>query len=134
MISPDGAYPVIGRSIAYRFGTFHVLSTAALKDLLPTTITKSQVRCGLTAVIKRHMAIKGNFDEHGWLTLGFAGHQPQIAERYISTGSLYLCSTVFTALGLPATDEFWSAPYAEWTGKKIWSGNPNVKLDKAIKL
>ena len=49
------------------------------------------------------MAIKGNFDEHGWLTLGFAGHQPQIAERYISTGSLYLCSTVFTALGLPAT-------------------------------
>ena len=36
MISPDGAYPVIGRSIAYRFGTFHVLSTAALKDLLPT--------------------------------------------------------------------------------------------------
>ena len=77
MISPDGAYPVIGRSIAYRFGTFHVLSTAALvlstaalKDLLPTTITKSQVRCGLTAVIKRHMAIKGNFDEHGWLTLG----------------------------------------------------------------
>ena len=134
MISPDGAYPVIGRSIAYRFGTFHVLSTAALKDLLPTTITKSQVRCGLTAVIKRHMAIKGNFDEHGWLTLGFAGHQPQIAERYISTGSLYLCSTVFTALGLPVTDEFWSAPYEEWTGKKIWSGNPNVKLDKAIKL
>ena len=134
MISPDGAYPVIGRSIAYRFGTFHVLSTAALNDLLPTTITKSQVRCGLTAVIKRHMAIKGNFDEHGWLTLGFAGHQPSIAERYISTGSLYLCSTVFTALGLPATDEFWSAPYAEWTGKKIWSGNPNVKLDKAIKL
>lgn len=134
MISPDGAYPVIGRSIAYRFGTFHVLSTAALKDLLPTTITKSQVRCGLTAVIKRHMAIKGNFDEHGWLTLGFAGHQPQIAERYISTGSLYLCSTVFTALGLPVTDEFWSAPYEEWTGKKIWSGNPNVKLNKAIKL
>ena len=79
------------------------------------------------------MAVKGNFDERGWLTLGFAGHQPQIAERYISPGSLYLCSVVFTALGLPATDEFWCAPYAEWTGKKIWNGNKSVKLDKAIK-
>ena len=133
MISPDGAYPVVGRSIAYRFGAFHVLSQAALDGLLPASVTKAQVRCGLTAVIKRHMAVKGNFDERGWLTLGFAGHQPQIAERYISTGSLYLCSVVFTALGLPATDEFWCTPYAEWTGKKIWNGNKSVKLDKAIK-
>lgn len=134
MISPDGAYPVVGRSIAYRFGTFHVLSQAALNGLLPATVTKAQVRCGLTAVIKRHMSVKGNFDGQGWLTLGFAGHQPQIAERYISTGSLYLCSAIFVALGLPATDEFWSAHPAEWTGKKIWSGNPDIKLDKAIKL
>ena len=133
MISPDGAYPVIGRSIAYRFGAFHVLSQAALNGLLPPSVTKAQVRCGLTAVIKRHMAIPGNFDAQGWLTLGFAGHQPQIAERYISTGSLYLCSAVFVALGLPSTDEFWSAPDADWTGKKIWNGNPHVKLDKAIK-
>lgn len=134
MISPDGAYPVIGRSIAYRFGAFHVLSQAALIGLLPVSVSKAQVRCGLTAVIKRHMSVPGNFDMCGWLTLGFAGHQPQIAERYISTGSLYLCSAVFVALGLPSTDEFWDSPYAEWTGKKIWSGNPHVKLDKAIKL
>lgn len=133
MISPDGAYPVVGRSIAYRFGTFHVLSQAALEGVLPASVSQAQVRCGLTAVIKRHMSVEGNFDEQGWLTLGFAGHQPQIAERYISTGSLYLCSAVFVALGLPASDEFWSAPYAEWTGKKIWSGNKNVKLDKALK-
>ena len=133
MIAPDGSYPVLGRSIAYRFGTFHVLSQAALNDLLPTIVTKAQARCGLTAVIKKHTSVKGNFDEHGWLTLGFAGHQPQIAEKYISTGSLYLCSTVFVALGLPPTDAFWTAPYTEWTGKQIWSGNPNVKLDKALK-
>lgn len=133
MIAPDGSYPVVGRSIAYRFGTFHVLSQAALNGLLPGSVTEAQIRCGLTAVIKKHMSVKGNFDGYGWLTLGFTGHQPQIAERYISTGSLYLCSTVFAALGLPATDEFWSAPYAEWTGKRVWSGNPDVKLDKAIK-
>lgn len=133
MISPDGAYPVVGRSIAYRFGAFHVLSQAALKELLPVSVTKAQVRCALTAVIKKHMSVEGNFDTRGWLTLGFAGHQPQIAERYISTGSLYLCTTVFAALGLSSTDEFWSAPFAEWTGKKIWTGDSDVKLDKAIK-
>lgn len=132
-ISPDGAYPVVGRSIAYRFGAFHQLSQAALLNLLPNSVTKAQVRCGLTAVIQRHMRVEGNFDKDGWLTLGFCGHQPEVAERYISTGSLYLCSAVFLALGLPPTDEFWSGPYTEWTGKRVWSGQSNVKLDKAIK-
>lgn len=132
-ISPDGAYPVFGRSIAYRFGTFHVLSEAALMGYLPQDIRKSQVRCGLTAVIKKHMDVPGNFDEKGWLTLGFCGHQPNIAEKYISTGSLYLCSVAFVALGLPPADEFWTTPYAAWTGRKIWSGKADVKIDKAIK-
>lgn len=133
LIAPDGAYPVFGRSIAYRFGSFHALSQAALLHLLPNQISEAQVRSGLTAVIKRHMQIKGNFDDHGWLTLGFCGHQPEIAERYISTGSLYLCTTVFAALGLPPTDIFWSSPYAEWTGKKLWKGDKSVRLDKALK-
>lgn len=132
-ISPDGSYPVVGRSIAYRFGTFHVLSQAALESHLPASVTEAQVRCGLTAVIKKHMSVPGNFDSEGWLTLGFCGHQPAIAERYISTGSLYLCTSVFAALGLPVNSKFWTAPYTEWTGKKIWSGNPDVRLDKAIK-
>lgn len=29
MISPEGSYPVIGRSITYRFGSFHALADAA---------------------------------------------------------------------------------------------------------
>lgn len=132
-ISPDGSYPVVGRSIAYRFGTFHQLSQAALFGFLPPTITKAQVRCGLTAVIKKHMSVPGNFDSHGWLTLGFCGHQPEIAERYISTGSSYLCTSVFVALGLSSSDEFWTTPYTEWSGKKIWGGKMNVSMDKSIK-
>lgn len=133
MISPDGAYPVIGRSITYRFGAFQVLSQAALLGLLPSYITPSQTRCALTAVIRRHMETEGNFDNDGWLTLGFCGHQPQLAERYISTGSLYLCTAVFPALGLSPATEFWSAPAADWSGKQAWDGNRNVRLDKAIK-
>ncbi len=133
MIAPDGTYPVIGRSIVYRFGCFQVLSQAALLDMLPQGVSGAQVRCGLTAVVRRHMEVDGNFDEKGWLTLGFAGHQPVLAERYISTGSLYLCTAAFVALGLSPESDFWNSPEAPWTGKKIWSGDPDVKIDKAIK-
>ncbi|MEY4917589.1 MAG: hypothetical protein RL616_1502, partial [Verrucomicrobiota bacterium] len=34
-------------------------------------------------------------------------------------------------LGLPPTDEFWSAPAAKWTAQKIWSGE-NLPADHAL--
>lgn len=132
-ISPDGAYPVIGRSIVYRFGAFQVLAQAAYESRLPTGMIPAQVRSALTAVIHRHMEVEGDFDADGWLTLGFCGHQPELAERYISTGSLYLCSAVFLPLGLDAKSEFWSGPYTEWSGKRNWQGDPKATLDKALK-
>ncbi len=132
-VSPDGAYPVVGRSIAYRFGSFQALSQAALLGVLPEGVSPAQARCAITAVVKRHMAVPGNFDAAGWLTLGFAGHQPEVAERYISTGSLYLCTGAFVALGLPASDAFWRDPFTPWTGLRTWSGDPTVVQDKAIK-
>ncbi len=131
-ISPDGAYPVLGRSIAYRFGVFQALSQAALQGNLGS-MPPAAVRCGLDAVITRHMAVEGNFDAKGWLTLGFCGHQPELAERYISTGSLYLCTTAFLALGLPSTDAFWTSPAQPWSGKRAWSGDRNAVIDKALK-
>lgn len=133
-ISPDGAYPVFGRSITYRFGAFQALSQAALCGILPEETSRASVRCALTAVIRRHMAADGNFDSKGWLTLGFCGHQPEVAERYISTGSLYLCTTVFLALGLEPESGFWSDPAEAWSGLKAWSGSRDVRLDKAIKF
>lgn len=132
MISPEGTYPVIGRSLPYRFGTFHALSQVALLNKLPSEVSPAQVRCCLTQVIKRQIKQKGTFDKKGWLTLGFCGHQPEIAESYLSTGSLYLCSVVFLPLGLSPEDEFWSLPSKEWTSKKAWSGKP-IKIDKALK-
>jgi hypothetical protein len=132
MISPEGAYPAIGRSIVYRFGAFHALSQAALLEMLPEHTKPAQVRSALTAVIKQQMSVKGNFDKQGWLTLGFAGHQPNLAESYISTGSLYLCSAVFLPLGLPVSNEFWTAKPEAWTNKKVWKGE-KVKIDKALK-
>jgi len=130
LISPEGAYPLLGRSSGYRYGCFQVLSQVSLMQQLPEDITPAQVRSALTAVIKRQ-TVPGTFDENGWLTLGFCGHQPGVAETYVSTGSAYLCTFVYLALGLPADDEFWTAPAQEWTSQKIWSGQ-ELRLDHAI--
>lgn len=131
MISPEGTFPPVGRSLAYRFGAFQTLAQTALRGELPAPLTPAQVRCALTAVIRRTIEMPGTFDKGGWLTIGFCGHQPDIGESYISTGSLYLCSVVFLPLGLPASDPFWQGE-AEWTSRKAWSGNA-FAIDSALK-
>ena len=85
----------------------------------------------MTAVIRRMIEAPGTFDGKGWLRLGVVGHQPDQAEGYISTGSLYLCTVGLLHLGLPASDPFWTEPDQPWTQKKIWSGE-NVPADHAI--
>jgi hypothetical protein len=89
---------------------------------LPEGISPAQVRSALSAVIFREIEAPGTFDDKGWLTLGVVGHQPGISEAYISTGSLYLCTTGLLPLGLPENDPFWTQPAADWTSKKIWKG------------
>ncbi|WP_337399330.1 DUF2264 domain-containing protein [Congzhengia sp.] len=127
LIGPDGSYPVIGRSSAYRFGAFQALSQAALQNLLEPDLSYGQVRCALTAVIQKVMQFE-NFDHEGWLKIGVCGSQPAIGEPYISTGSLYLCTTVFLPLGLPASHPFWTEADSPWTAKKIWSGENCVSV------
>jgi hypothetical protein len=131
LISPEGTFPPIGRSLAYRFGALQLLAEMALRRALPEGVHPAQVRCAMTAVMTRMIAAQGTFDSKGWLTIGFAGHQPAIGESYISTGSCYLCSTAWLPLGLAASDEFWSAPAAPWTAQEAWSG-VNLKNDHAI--
>ena len=97
---------------------------------LPEGVAPAQVRTALTAVMKRQ-TVKDMFDDEGWLTLGFYGHQPAVAENYVSTGSAYLCCFVFLPLGLPADAEFWSEKDAKWLSQLIWSGEP-VMRDAAI--
>lgn len=122
MISPEGTFPVIGRSSAYRFGAFQLLSDVALLHKLPPGLEPGAVRSGLAAVIRRMIEAPDTFDAQGWLQVGAVGHQPSIREGYISVGSLYLCLCGLVDLGLPADDPFWTAPAAPWSQKRIWSG------------
>jgi hypothetical protein len=131
LIAPDGSFPAIGRSIAYRCGAFHLLAQAALRHRLPDGVSPAQVRGALTAAIRRTIDAPETFDANGWLRIGFCGHQPGIGETYISTGSLYLCAVGLLPLGLPAADEFWSAPAQPWTGAKAWAGHP-FPIDHAL--
>lgn len=131
LISPEGTFPVVGRSLAYRFGAFQLLAQISLVKELPKDVLPAQVREGLSAVISRMIEAPGTFDNNGWLQIGFCGHQPDIGEEYISAGSVYLCSTGLLALGLRPDDAFWTAPAADWTSKKAWAGT-DLPNDHAI--
>ena len=130
VISAQGEYPIVGRSITYRCGAFHLLADCSLRHMLPEPVLPQQVRCALTAVQRRTLTPTGTFSADGWLQIGLAGHQPSLGETYISTGSLYLASAAWLPLGLPATDPFWSAPAAQWTQQKAWSG-VDIPVDHA---
>jgi rhamnogalacturonyl hydrolase YesR len=132
MISPEGTFPVIGRSSAYRFGAFQTLSLVALKDWLPQSLPRGAVRSALNTVIERMIEVPGTFNEDGWLQRGVVGgEQPLSSEYYINTGSLYLCLFGLLQLGLPADDPFWTEPDQPWTQKRIWSGK-DIPADHAL--
>jgi hypothetical protein len=132
-INTDGSYPVIGRSIIYRGGVFHHLADMAFRKKLPESLKPAQVRSALTAVIRKTLEAPATFNNSGWLNIGLYGSQPDLADVYITTGSLYICLDMFLPLGLPDTDEFWSAAPLPWTSVKVWSGQ-NIEADHAMDL
>lgn len=122
LISPEGTYPPVGRSLTYRFGAFQTLALVAARYTLEPEVTPAGVRCALTAVLKRTQSFASMTDEHGFLRVGVLGSQPGMGERYISTGSLYLCTALFQPLVLPDSAPFWSDPDEPWTAVKLWRG------------
>lgn len=131
LIAPDGSFPPLGRSLVYRCGAFQHLAQMALRRELPDNLPVAQVRCALDAVIRRTLDVPGTFDADGWLRIGLCGAQLGLGENYISTGSLYLCTTAFLPLGLPADDPFWSTADEPWTAVRVWRGD-NLPADHAL--
>ena len=60
LVAPDGRFPPIGRSIAYRCGAFHVLAQLALRHELPEGRVARAGARGLTAVIRRRLDAPGD--------------------------------------------------------------------------
>lgn len=131
-ISPEGTFPLIGRSMTYRLGVFQPLSMLVLNEKLPKELSEGQVRAALTCVMKRMFSASGNFNEKGFLQIGLAGHQPDLGDWYSNNGSMYITSEVLLPLGLPADHSFWTVPAEDWTTRKAWQGDAFPK-DHAIK-
>jgi hypothetical protein len=126
-VSPEGTYPPIGRSLTYRTAAFQPLALLALRKQLPEQLPEGQVRAVLTAVHKAIFTNPTNFTPDGYLTIGFAGHQPTLGDVYSNNGSMYITAEGFLALGLPAMDSFWTAPLMEWTQRKAFANVPFKK-------
>ena len=104
LISPEGTFPVIGRSICYRTGAFQLLAQIALLGELPAPLTGPRVRAALTAVMKRLLEAPGTFDDKGWLTVGFAGTSRTWARATFRPAVSTFARRVFLPLGLPPAD------------------------------
>lgn len=121
-VSPEGAFPVFGRSITYRTAVLQPLALLAWRGWLPKELSNGQIRAAMTAVMNRMFGDNRNFNEKGFLTLGFNSSQPHISDWYTNNGSLYMASLAFLPLGLPAEHPFWTDASQAWTSKKAWGG------------
>ena len=126
-ISPEGTFPVIGRSTPYRLAALQPLALLAWQQKLPKELSNGQVRAALTQVMHRMYDHQQNYNEGGFLTIGFCGSQPETADWYTNNGSLYMTSLSLMPLGLPADHPFWTCDAEPWTQVKAWSGQPFPK-------
>ena len=126
-ISPEGTFPVIGRSMPYRMAAMQPLALMAWYEKLPSDLSNGQVRAALTKVLHRMFDQQENFNDAGYLTIGFCGSQPETADWYTNNGSLYMTSLAFMPLGLPAAHPFWTDAPQPWTQVKAWGGQPFPK-------
>lgn len=126
-ISPEGTFPVFGRSIPYRMATMQPLALMAWYQTLPAELSNGQVRRALTKVMHRMYDHQNNFNEGGFLTIGFCGSQPNVADWYTNNGSLYMTSLSLMPLGLPADHPFWTDADQPTTQEKAWGGQPFPK-------
>lgn len=122
MIGADGSIPPLGRSLTYRTAAHQPLAYLAWRKLLHDRLPAGQVRAATVAAQRRMFADPSNFDSEGFLTIGFARHQPSLGDVYSNSGSMYIASESLLALGLPATDAYWTAPAGVWTMLAAYGG------------
>ena len=121
-ISPEGTFPAFGRSIPYRMATMQPLALMAWYQKLPKDLSNGQVRAALTKVLHRMFDKQNNFNEKGYLSIGFCGNsQKDVADWYTNNGSLYMTTLAFMPLGLPADHPFWTDAAQPWTQVKAWN-------------
>ncbi len=131
MIAPGGSYAAIGRSLTYRTAVHQPLGHLAWRGQLPDSLPPGQVRAATMAAQRRVFADPSNFNADGFLTIGFARHQPTLGDIYSNAGSMYIASESLIALGLPADHPYWTAPPQPWTMRRAFAGQ-DFRKDYAV--
>jgi hypothetical protein len=122
LVATDGSYAPIGRSLTYRTAVFQPLGLLAWRKRLPKSLPNGQVRAATLAAQRAIFGNPSNFGKDGYLTIGFAGHQPALGDIYSNAGSMYIASESLIALGLAPDDDYWTAPPLLWTTRKAFAG------------
>lgn len=126
-IGPDGTVPAVGRSLTYRTAVHQPLAYLAWRKLLNDKLPEGQVRAATMATQRKIFADPSNFTTDGFLTIGFARHQPSLGDVYSNAGSMYITSESLLALGLPKSDSYWLAQSQPWTMRKAYGGQEFAK-------
>lgn len=127
MISSNGTLPPVGRSLSYRTGLVHIISLLILKKQTPKNINLGKLKRGLNLLITRQLEDRDLYTNQ-WLNVGYVGHQKNLGENYITTGSLYIASLVFAPLGLHPNEDFWITSESATTSEQIIN-DKNIQRD-----
>jgi hypothetical protein len=103
----DGARPLQGRSLGYRFAAAAPFGLAALLgiDAIPPALAR-RIAGG---TIRRHLDDGALDPATGWFRRGVAGERPDVCERYMSSGASAWAAHAFVTLGLAADAPYWVA-------------------------
>lgn len=129
-IMEDGSLPVYGRTVTCRLGILNAMAEfVCVADSVPR-LSMGQIRMAMNAALLKNLS-DNDFDENGFLKIGFQGQQYQLAEDYISSGSSYHCATFFLPLGLAPSHSFWMDQDKMWSSCEIYSSKDIASIDEA---
>ena len=136
-ISPDGTFPLIGRSIVYKTAIYHsVVSlilyysrTSGVLEIKIPMDSRSNYSLGEILTLMFRTVEKcftpAAFNSKGFLNLGIVSYQPELANSYSNSGSVYFSAVVFGILSL-RSEYFNSIQSVNQTNNRhynSWSGD-----------
>lgn len=104
----DGALPLMGRSLGYKFATTALAGLAAVQGMLP--IDPGMARGIMDRDIRYHLGHDAIDPATDWFRVGIWGERPGVLERYMRAGASAWAVHAFIPLALPTDHAFWATP------------------------
>jgi hypothetical protein len=125
-VAEDGAVPLMGRSLGYKFATTALAGLAALDGTLP--IDPGTARGIMDRNIRYHLDHDAIDPATDWLRVGIWGERPDVLERYMRAGASAWAVHALLPLALPLDHVFWTSPDPGLPGTAARPIEPAVDL------